>query len=193
MDQDQSLRDGLLATLRHSSEPMVLSDPHQPDMPLVAANRAFETLTGYRQAEIIGRNCRFLQGPATDKPTVAKIGACLQQGEGCIQWIVNYRKDGKQFWNLLFISPVFGTDGQVLYFFANQHDLSAQAPLDLDTFPLGTAHMPVRAQAEFHLLLQDIGRAAGATAGHARSLEVTLAAARQVAFLSTRMEAGPRA
>ena len=162
-------------------------------MPLVAANRAFETLTGYPQAEIIGRNCRFLQGPAPDKPTVAKLGACLQQGEGCIQWIVNYRKDGKQFWNLLFISPVFGSDGQVLYFFANQHDLSAQAPLDLDTFPLGTAHMPVRAQAEFHLLLQDIGRAAGATAGHARSLEVTLAAARQVAFLSTRMEAGPRA
>ena len=192
MYQDQTLRDGLLATLRHSTEPMVLSDPHQADMPVVAANAAFEALTGYTQAEIIGRNCRFLQGPATDRPTVARIGACLQDGQGCIQWIVNYKKNGRQFWNLLFISPVFGADGRVLYYFANQHDLSAEPPLELDTFPLGTAHMPVRAQAEFHLLLEDIGRATGAAAGHARLLESTLAAARQVAFLSTRMEAGPR-
>ena len=192
MYQDQTLRDGLLATLRHSTEPMVLSDPHQADMPVVAANAAFEALTGYTQAEIIGRNCRFLQGPATDRPTVARIGACLQDGQGCIQWIVNYKKNGRQFWNLLFISPVFGADGRVLYYFANQHDLSAEPPLELDTFPLGTAHMPVRAQAEFHLLLGDIGRATGAAAGPDRLLESTLGAARQVAFLSTRMEAGPR-
>ena len=192
MSDEQTLRDGLLATMRHSTEPMVLSDPHQADMPVVAANAAFEALSGYSQAEIVGRNCRFLQGPGTDATTIARIATCLGSEQGCIQWLVNYRRNGSQFWNLLFISPVFGADGRLLYYFANQHDLSAGSPLELDTFPIGMAHMPVRAQEEFHLLLADIGRATRPAMGHARALEATLVAARQVAFLSTRLAAGPR-
>lgn len=178
--------------MRHSTDAMVLSDPHQPDMPLIAVNGAFERLTQYPAGAIVGRNCRFLQGPATDRATVERIRACLAAQQGCIQWIVNYRADGRQFWNLLFISPVFASDGRLLFFFANQHDLSAEAPLDLATFPLGTAHMPMRAQAEFHSLLAEIGEAERPAPGHARTLESTLAAARQVALLSTRLEAGPR-
>ncbi len=192
MADDQALLDGVLATMRHSTEPMVLSDPHQPDMPLIAVNAAFERLTQYSADAIVGRNCRFLQGPATDRTTVGRIAACLREQQGCIQWIVNYRADGRQFWNLLFISPIFAADGRLLYFFANQHDLSADAPLDLAMFPLGTAHMPVRAQEEFHELLAEIGQAERPLPGHARTLESTLAAARQVALLSTRLEAGPR-
>ena len=191
MAYEQALRDGLLETIRHSDEPMVLSDPHAADMPLVAVNAAFERLTGYTAEAVVGRNCRFLQGPRTDREVAAGIGAALRAGQGCIQALVNHRADGRAFWNLLFISPVFGADGRLLYFFANQHDLSASSP-ELESFPLGTAHMPVRAQAEFHLLLADIGRARR-PAEDARSLETTLAAARRVAFLSVRMEAGEQA
>ena len=191
MVYEQALRDGLLETIRHSDEPMVLSDPHAADMPLVAVNAAFERLSGYPAAAVVGRNCRFLQGPRTDREVAARIGVALRAGQGCIQALVNHRADGRAFWNLLFISPVFGADGRLLYFFANQHDLSAGTP-ELESFPLGTAHMPVRAQAEFHLLLADIGRVRP-PAEDARSLETTLAAARRVAFLSVRMEAGEQA
>jgi hypothetical protein len=125
------------------------------------------------------------------------MGALLKSGQGCIQWLENYRKDGSRFWNLLFISPVFGADGALLYFFANQHDLSADSPLVLDGFPLGAAHLPAQQQAEFHRLLLDIVRdereadAAGSTEERTRALEATLAAARQAAFLSMQLVEGP--
>ena len=194
----QAIQDGLLASMRLSTEPMVLSDPSLPDNPIIAINQAFQDLTGYTGAEITGRNCRFLQGPGTDRGTVASMGACLRAGEGCIQWLVNYRKNGSQFWNLLFISPVLGRDGGLLFFFANQHNLSAGSPLGLEEFPIGIAHMPPPQQAEFHALLLGAGQdardaeAAGTPDARARALEAALAAARQLAFLSTRLAAGPQ-
>ena len=197
MAEEHLLNVGLLAAIHHSTEPMVLCDPHQTDMPIIAVNAPFEALTGYSTDEIIGRNCRFLQGPETDPVTVKKMRACFEQQQGCIQWLVNYRKDGSMFWNLLFISPVFAPDGRLLYFFANQHDLSSETPLTLDGFVLGAAHMPAPELTEFHSLLTDIGRgvqagAHGTEAIHqARALEATLDAARKVAYLATRLQAGP--
>jgi PAS domain S-box-containing protein len=197
MQHREMIQNGLLAAMRHSTEPMVLSDPHAPDMPILAANAAFEALTLYSEAEIVGRNCRFLQGPRTDSETVRRMGALLRDGQGCVQWVVNYRKDGSTFWNLLFISPVFGADGSLLFMFANQHNLSAGSPLALDEFPLGVVHMPPQQQAEFHLVLQSIvqdeqdAASAGSAVGRALALEATLAAARQVAFMSMRLSAGP--
>ena len=197
MLHNQAILDGLLAVMRHSTEPMAISDPHQPDMPLVAVNAAFTALTGYAETEIVGRNCRFLQGPKTDADTVRRMGECLRAGQGCIQWIENYRRDGSRFWNLLFMSPVMGPDGALLYFFANQHDLSAQTPVPLEEFPIGTAHMPPQIQSEFQLLLLEIvedQREAGAAASAAersRALQATLASARQAAALSMRLAAGP--
>jgi PAS domain S-box-containing protein len=196
MSEEQSLKRGLLAAMRYSTEPMVLCDPHQDDMPIVAINEAFESLSGYARPEILGRNCRFLQGPDTDPETVRRMKECLRQDQGCIQWLLNYRKNGRVFWNLLFISPIFAPDGRLMYFFANQHDLSAEHPLGLDSFTLGAAHMPALERSAFHDLLEEMGRGALGTGPHgvaeARSLEASLAGARQIAFLSTRLEAGPR-
>ncbi len=194
MSDEHHISVGLLTAMHHSIEPMVLCDPHQPDMPIVAVNTAFEVLSGYHTDEILGRNCRFLQGPATDRDTVQKMSACLHQGQGCIQWLLNYRKNGSMFWNLLFISPVFGPSGNLLYFFANQHDLSSENPLGLDHVTFGAAHMALPQQLAFHDLLREMGR--GVTAQppeQARSLEETLAGARQVAMMSTSLQSGPYA
>ena len=190
MATDQVLLDGLLAAMRLSSEPMVLSDPLQDDTPIVAANTAFAELTGYPEADIVGRNCRFLQGARTDRDTVRQMGDCLRAGQGCVQWLLNYRKNGSTFWNLLFISPVFSADGQVRYFFANQHDLSGEVPLDKAEVRMGAAHMASPVLTEFHALLEQIGRARGPATDHARALESTVAAARQVAVLSRDLAVG---
>lgn len=187
---------GLVTAMRLSLEPMVLSDPHQPDNPIIAVNKAFQELTRYPEHELTGRNCRFLQGPATDRTAVRQLGACVRRGEGCVQFLINYRRDSTQFYNLLFVTPVHGQDGQLHFFFANQHNLSAAPPLDLAEFPIGPAHMSPGQQTEFRLLLLDIATSAVlATASdtlpdRVQALEASLAAAREIATLSTRLQPG---
>ncbi len=99
---------------------MCLTDPHQPDNPLIFCNAAFEELTGYAQAEILGRNCRFLQGAGTDRAVVAEIRQGLDAGEDIHKELLNYRKDGTPFWNALFVSPVVDSGGRLVYHFASQ-------------------------------------------------------------------------
>lgn len=191
------LREGLEAVMAHSAEPLVLCDPHLEDMPLISVNAAFEALCGYPASEIVGRNCRFLQGPKTDREIVARIGQNVRAGVGCVQWIENYRRDGSRFWNLLFISPIHDSAGRLRYFFANQHDLSAERPLELDEFVLGSAHMPEESAAAFRSLLMTIGADQRALAGadtaamRASALASVLAGAREAARRSVRLAAGP--
>jgi PAS domain S-box-containing protein len=104
--------------------PMVVTDPRQPDNPIVLANQAFLDLSGYSAAEVVGRNCRFMQGPGTDPAQVEKIRAALREEHDAVIEILNYRKNGSTFWNELFLSPVHGDDGQLLYFFSSQKDIS---------------------------------------------------------------------
>jgi len=104
--------------------PMVVVDPRQNDMPIVLANQSFLDLTGYTADEVIGRNCRLLQGPETDAASVSAIKAALEARREITIELVNYRRDGKQFWNQLFISPVEDADGTLLYFFASQLDVT---------------------------------------------------------------------
>lgn len=193
------LREGLIAAMRFSTEPMVLTDPHQPDNPIVAVNQGFERLTQYTEAELIGRNCRLLQGPATEPESVRHLGQAIALGRGFVQFLANYRKDGTLFWNLLFISPVTGHDGRLHFFFGNQHDLTTGPPLHMAEFPLGPAHMPPGKQTEFRLLLLDIAeevRTAAMAEGFAarvRALEAAIAAAREIADLSTSLVPGTKA
>ena len=101
-----------------------LTDPHQPDDPIIFCNEAFEQLTGYRREQIIGRNCRFLQGPDTDQRQVARIREAIQAEEVVVVEILNYRKDGSSFWNTLHLGPIYDANGRLTYFFGSQWDVT---------------------------------------------------------------------
>tara|TARA_B100000678_G_scaffold104477_1_gene87411 strand:- start:2341 stop:3417 length:1077 start_codon:yes stop_codon:yes gene_type:complete len=101
-----------------------LSDPHQPDQPIVFANRAFRRLTGYEEDEILGRNCRFLQGPKTDRESVARVREAIASEDVVVVELLNYRKDGTPFWNALHLGPIYDSQGKLLYFFGSQWDVS---------------------------------------------------------------------
>ncbi len=101
-----------------------LTDPHRPDQPIVFCNRAFEQLTGYPLGEIIGYNCRFLQGPQTDPEQVAKIREAVRDQTVAVVELLNYRKDGTKFWNALHLGPIYDEHGRLKYFFGSQWDIS---------------------------------------------------------------------
>ncbi len=118
------------AAVEMSLVPIVLADPHQPDCPIIFANGAFCGLTGYDIDEIIGRNCRFLQGPETDRSAVARIGSAIAARWNITEELVNYRKDGSQFWNALFVNPIFNRNGELVYFFGTQFDVTRRRALE---------------------------------------------------------------
>lgn len=113
-------RDVFFAAVRLSRLAMAISDPHQPDMPLVFVNEAFEQLTGYPAAESLGRNCRFLQGADTDRATVRRLRDAIAARQEVSVELINYRKDGSSFWNALRVTPVFDAAGRLVYIFGSQ-------------------------------------------------------------------------
>jgi PAS domain S-box-containing protein len=116
--------DPFAAAFKATRMPMIVTDPSQSENPIIFCNEAFRRLTGYGDDEIIGRNCRFLQGPETDKATVARIRDAIAAGQDVAVDILNYRKDGSTFWNAVFISPVRDEAGAIVYFFASQLDFT---------------------------------------------------------------------
>ncbi len=116
--------DIFFAAIETTRMPMIVTDPRRDDNPIVFANRAFQAMTGYPMDELIGRNCRFLQGPETDAETVAEVRRAVAARQEVAVEILNYRKDGYTFWNALFISPIFNKAGELVYFFASQLDVS---------------------------------------------------------------------
>ncbi len=186
-----SLTRALTAAIMHSSQPMVLSDPALPDHPMVAVNDAFAAMSGYPAAETVGRNCRFLQGSGTDPQTPARIGACIAERRGCIEWIVNYRRDGTMFWNLLFLSPVFARDGTLLHYFGNQRDITEGPPASLPDYALGRADMPLQGEMEFHALLLGLLGEERSQESSARGLEDLVEAARRFDRVTTQLRPAP--
>ena len=112
------------AAVEMTRMPMVVTDPRQPDNPIVFVNGAFLDLTQYKEEQVLGRNCRMLQGPDTDRRTVDEIRKAIDERRPVSVDILNYKADGTTFWNALFMGPVFDTEGQLLYFFASQMDIT---------------------------------------------------------------------
>ncbi|KAG4938833.1 hypothetical protein GLYMA_16G096600v4 [Glycine max] len=116
----QELKEAL-ATLQQT---FVVSDATKPDCPIMYASSGFFTMTGYSSKEIIGRNCRFLQGPETDKNEVAKIRDATRNGRSYCGRLLNYKKDGTPFWNLLTITPIKDDHGNTIKFIGMQVEVS---------------------------------------------------------------------
>ena len=116
--------DIFFAAVQTTRMPMVVTDPHRDDNPIIFCNEAFSFMSGYSQDEILGKNCRFLQGPETDRAAVAEVRAAIEKREEVAVELLNYRKNGSTFWNALFVSPVFAENGELRYFFASQLDIS---------------------------------------------------------------------
>lgn len=121
---EQGKGDPFAAAMRATRMPMLITDPRRPDNPIVFANNAFFKLSGYSREEVIGQNCRFLQGPDTDAQSISEIRDAIAARRDISIDILNYRKDGTTFWNALFISPVSNEKGELLFFFASQLDVT---------------------------------------------------------------------
>ncbi|RNF40283.1 PAS domain-containing protein [Planococcus salinus] len=114
----------LEAMLDGSRVGTIVTDPKQKDNPIIYTNKTFLEMTGYAEDEVIGRNCRFLQGEETDHRDVEKIRDAVKARESVTVTIQNYRKDGTPFWNRLAVRPVQVEDS--LYFIGTQTDITLE-------------------------------------------------------------------
>ncbi|KAL8229401.1 hypothetical protein R6Q57_014301 [Mikania cordata] len=126
-DRAQRVRDmrqgiDLATTLERIEKNFVITDPRLPDNPIIFASDSFLELTEFTREEILGRNCRFLQGPETDQGTVDKIRAAIREQREITVQLINYTKSGKKFWNLFHLQPMRDQKGELQYFIGVQLD-----------------------------------------------------------------------
>jgi diguanylate cyclase (GGDEF)-like protein/PAS domain S-box-containing protein len=127
---------------------VVVTDARRPDNPIVYANAAFSILSGHTPQEVVGRNCRLMQGPDTDRAVVAELAEAIRAGLPIRREVLNYNKDGRTFWNEIFIVPLIDAGGEVTGFigtqrdltdirlaYAAQHDLEARLERIMETLP----------------------------------------------------------
>ncbi|MFB6356628.1 MAG: diguanylate cyclase, partial [bacterium] len=105
-------------------EGITITDPNQEDNPIIYANKGFERITGHNREQVIGKNCRMLQGPDTDENKVNALREAIENAESITLRIKNYRKDGEPFWNELSVNPVFDEDGNLTHFVGIQKDVT---------------------------------------------------------------------
>jgi PAS domain S-box-containing protein len=103
---------------------ITISDPSLPDNPVIYANAAFERITGYPVEEVVGRNCRFLQGEDTDPETVARMGRAVDNWDPVTVEVRNYRRNGEEFWNQVTIAPIYDEDGEPSHYVGFQQDVT---------------------------------------------------------------------
>lgn len=117
----------LLESIGFSPIATVISNPRRPDNPLEAANPAFSALTGYRESEIVGRNCRFLAGEATEPWLSDRIRDAVRNRQSVLVDILNYRADGAPFRNGVLVSPIFDDEGDLAWFLGSQVELGSDS------------------------------------------------------------------
>lgn len=116
----------LSAILDECVNGVTLADPDLEDAPIIYANKAFERLTGYSQVDIVGHNCRFLQGEDRDQPARFQIVEAMKKHEAVEVTLRNYKKDGTLFHNRLKIIPLFDKKQRVIYYLGVQYDITEQ-------------------------------------------------------------------
>ena len=132
-EQRQTSADALRqfeAAVASAEEGIVIADARRHDLPLTYVNPAFLALTGYTEHEILGRNCRFLQGANTDPNAKRHIHDCLDAGQSCRVTLLNYKKNGAAFWNELTIAPIRDDAGTLSHFVGIQHDITERVEQD---------------------------------------------------------------
>ena len=112
-----------LLTEQEREQSVVITDPARPDNPVIFVSEEFVKQTGYPPKEVLGRNCRFLQGPETDAAAVDAIRTALNAGAEITIDLLNYRKDGTKFWNRLHIRPLYGDDKSVMFYVGAQNPI----------------------------------------------------------------------
>ena len=119
----------LAKVVDQSVDGIIITDNSKPDNPTIYVNRGFENLTGYRAQEVLGKNCRYLQGKETDQPALVVIREAIKKGENCIVILRNFRKDGSLFWNEFSLSPVKDKADKVTHFIGVLKDVTARADM----------------------------------------------------------------
>ena len=119
--------DAVIASIHLSPFAAVVSDPHLPDNPIVAANAAFCALTGYAAPEIVGRNCKFLAGDATEPWLTERIGDGVRRRRPVLVELLNYKRDRTVFRNAVLVAPIFDEGGALRYFLGSQVELPVDA------------------------------------------------------------------
>ena len=124
---DKSL---LIKAIDKTSEGIAISDARQADNPLVFVNNGFTQITGYNSEEILGKNCRFLQGPETNDEATETIRESLSNGKHCVVELKNHKKDGSTFWNRLSLNPILDDNGEISHFVGVQSDITEAKKLE---------------------------------------------------------------
>jgi len=107
-----------------TSEGVTIADAREPDLPLIFANEAFYKITGYTEEEVIGRNCRFLQGEDADPRALQKIRESIHNKQNCVVELVNYTKSGRRFWNRVSLVPIVDEAGELTHVIGLQSDIT---------------------------------------------------------------------
>lgn len=118
----------LLESVGYSPIASVISNPRRPDNPIEVANDAFCRLTGYAEAEVVGRNCRFLAGAGTEPWLSERIRRGVRERRAVLVDILNYRSDGTPFRNAVLVTPLFDAEGALSYFLGSQVAVGEDSP-----------------------------------------------------------------
>ena len=123
-----------LLTKEEQQQSVVITDPALPDNPMIFISDEFAEQTGYSPEECLGKNCRFLQGPETDPKAVEAIRKALKSESEITVDILNYKKDGTEFWNRLRIRPLYDDSGKVMFYAGAQNPIDKK---DVRKSPIG--------------------------------------------------------
>jgi len=146
-----------IKALQTAQQNFVVTDPSLPDNPIVYATQGFLILTGYTLDQVLGRNCRFLQGPETDPKAVEKIRRSIEEGTDMSVCLLNYRVDGTTFWNQFFIAALRDAAGNITNYVGVQCKVSDQY----------AANVCKKQEVEFAKMGDDIGGVENAVTGEA--------------------------